>query len=115
MKGLLNTFGKPLLITVLIETVTGFIFGVRKQKEYLLIVLANIMTNVTVNYINLLLFKIIDNSGRVILYTVLEILVVLTEFIIYRRDLKSVKHPFLYSLAANTASFAGGIIWKRFI
>ena len=112
MSKIMNFFLAPLFLTVAIEMAVAYLMGIRGRKNYLLILLANIMTNVTINWLHLILFKWLANSGTLLIYTAGELTVVLTEYCLYRKDLRTDTDIWKYALLANTASVLGGIIWK---
>lgn len=112
MNEIMNSFLIPLVLTVIIEMAVAYLMGIRGRRNCFLILLVNIMTNVTINWLHGILFKWFDNSGTVIIYTAGEMIVVLAEYCLYRKDLNTDTSIWKYALLANTASVLGGIIWK---
>ena len=99
-----------LVLTLICESLVGFFWGLRKGRDFLVVILANILTNLTLN-IGLVFLRIYVYYKTVILITVfLEVLVFFAEALLYRRFLKNFRHPLLLSLTANIASFAAGIV-----
>ena len=112
MSEAVSTYLIPLVLTVVIELAVAFLMGIRGKRNCLLILLVNIMTNGSINWLHGILFKWFGNSGTLFIYTAGEMIVVLTEYWLYRNDLNTDRNVFVYALLANTASVLGGIIWK---
>ncbi len=112
MSKIMNSYLIPLFLTVIIEMAVAYLMGIRGRRNCFLILLVNIMTNVTINWLHGILFKWLGNSGTLLIYTAGELTVVLTEYCLYRKDLKADTAVWKYALLANTASVLGGIIWK---
>lgn len=99
-----------LILTILIEVGIAWLFGLRKKKELITVVLINVITNPLLNYLILVnaYFHLIDQSQ--ILLLILEGLVVLVEWRILVWALsQGVKKMFLLSLVMNASSFLGGL------
>ena len=101
-------------LTIIIEVLFAFIFKVRKLKDFINIILANILTNpfvVTIPiYVN---FKFGEVSYYIILI-ILEILVVIIEGKLYKDylDYKRI-NPYILSLILNILSYISGeILWR---
>lgn len=114
-------FGARIIVTIVIEIGIALLFGFRKPKQLLILVLTNIFTQFTLN----ILLNLISNDGIVsliwemyiICYAYLEFMVFLVEAVLYCTVLKKVsEHPkrnryyVLYALVANVASFGVGLI-----
>ena len=98
-------FSYALILTVAVEILIGLAWRV-SNRDLLLIVLVNILTNPAVNYIVMLL-----GSRRNIFWILfLETAAVLTEAFCYRKRGETIHRPFLFSLAANSASYLCGLI-----
>lgn len=100
-----------LFLTIIIELTVSFIIGIRNKDDMKVVILVNICTNPIVVYIAncLMLFTndFIYNSG----VAILEILVVMVEFVLYKKYLKFDKvSPFAISLINNVISFSIGVI-----
>ena len=100
-----------LVLTLIIELSICLILGIRKKHDIYVVLLANICTNPIVVYIANCL-KLLNND---ILYNsiivILEIMVVIVEFELYKRYLTIYKKsPFVLSLINNALSFGIGII-----
>jgi len=84
------------------------------RKDIFLVILVNTLTNPPVVLLYWLAFYY-TNRNTTVIKIPLELFAVLTEGFIYKRYAQSIKKPFLFSLAANTFSFALGIIVQIFI
>ena len=94
-----------LILTVAVELLIGLAWRV-SNRDLLLIVLVNILTNPAVNYVVMLL----GNRRNVLWIILLEAAVVLTESFCYRKRGENIHRTFLFSLAANSASYLCGLI-----
>ena len=100
-----------LFLTIIIELTVSFIIGIRNKDDIKVVILVNICTNPIVVYIAncLMLFTngFIYNIG----VAILEMLVVMVEFVLYKKYLKFDKvSPFAISLINNVISFSIGVI-----
>jgi len=117
---LINRFYEVILIclisTIIIETLVAFIFKVRNKKDFLNIILVNIITNpivVVFPYITYLYNGIIYRN---ILLIILEVTVVFVEGFIYKKVLKYNKiNTYLLSLILNILSYLLGNIISNII
>lgn len=103
-----------LVITIVIEAVAGFLFGVRKPKDQLFILLVNVMTNPVLTSATLLSYLWLGSVGFHVTEAVLEIAIVFAEGLVYKAALDR-RHPFLLSLALNACSYFAGEIIGAFI
>jgi hypothetical protein len=79
------------------------------KKDWLLLVLVNIMTNPPVVLTFWLVVLFTDWNAR-ILQIPLELLAVLVEGYFYKKYGQDFKRPYLFALAANAFSFAVGVL-----
>ena len=108
-------FLKPLLLTILFEGIAAYLSGIRTWKQQLLILLVNVITNPLLVYFSLLLmYHLGIEAGSILTYAFLEPLVILAEFLFYRRYLEH-DHPFKISLILNIVSIIGGLLCQRII
>ena len=108
---MLNMLVKPLIITLILETAAALIIGIRKADELLRLALINIITNLSINLF-LIFWKLYHPVNTVLtVIIILELAVVVSEWLLIRKAIKSVKHPFLISLYLNVVSFAGGLFF----
>ncbi len=101
-----------LSLTIVIECIIAFIIGIRK-KDLVIVLLVNILTNpLVVSISSSIDFKYgikYKNYSMIIL----EILVLIIEGLIYKKNLDYKKiNPFLISLILNASSYLFGfILW----
>lgn len=106
------SFLYPLVLTLIIELSAAYVVGVRHKHTYLIIFLVNCLTNPLLTIcISLLPAGTFIRS--LLIYGVFEPVVILSEFLIYRYDLKEDISPFRLSLFLNLASVIGGILWQN--
>ena len=102
-----------LLITLVVEIGLAYILGVRGTYNLVGILIINVITNTLLNGI-MLPIEYLLSGYTVAIYSilaVLEILVVISEFLYYKIDLEYKKiHPLLLSFILNAASFSIGLI-----
>ena len=100
-----------LSLTIIIEGLLALILGVRKRKDFLNIVLVNIVTNpivVTVPFLIFILF-----GFRIYKYSIyiLEVLAFLIEGLIYSKVLDYKKiNPIVLSAILNLSSYGFGLL-----
>ena len=103
-----------LFLTVLIEISISFIIGIRDIEDLKVVFWANVITNPIVVYIanitQLLNNNLIYNS----IVFIMEILAIITEFIIFKNFLNyKKKSPLLISSINNIISFTLGVIISK--
>lgn len=100
-----------LTLTLLIESLTALICGVRSKRDFLLISLANLMTNPILVCVTFLLGFFYGMRVRMPVEILLEISVVFIEGLVYRKatDYKKLD-PFLLSLILNGVSYLSGYL-----
>jgi len=101
-------------LTIVFELVFFFIFFLFakekwNRKDLLLVILVNTLTNPVVVLLYWIAFYN-TNWNTVLIKIPLEIFAVLTEGFIYKKKAENIKHPFIFSLAANAVSFTLGIV-----
>lgn len=106
-----------LIKTLIIELIIVIILGVRKKNDIKVVICANVCTNPVIVYITNCI--LIFSNSIMLYYTVviiLEILVCIVEFMIYKNCLKFNKiSPFLLSLISNVLSFGTGLFINNII
>ena len=110
---MIQSLFKSLFFTLIIELLISMVLGSRNKEDIKVIICANICTNPVIVYIT----NCIMLLNNMILYSVvvifLEIIVVIVEYIIYKKCLRCDKiSPFIISLVNNMISFGMGIIIK---
>lgn len=105
---------KCLLCTIIIEVVMAFILKVRDKKDYLNIMLVNIITNPIVVSLPIFIYVKYGYNEYIISLIALELLTVLTEGLIYLKVLKYKKiNPILLSLMLNASSYLIGEVINK--
>lgn len=100
-----------LFLTIIIELTVSFIIGIRDKDDMKVVILVNICTNPIVVYIANCLMLFTNDFIYNIGVAILEILVVMVEFVLYKKYLKFDKvSPFAISLINNVISFSIGVI-----
>ncbi len=100
-----------LFLTIIIELTVSFIIGIRNKDDIKVVILVNICTNPIVVYIANCLMLFTNDFIYNIGVAILEMLVVMVEFVLYKKYLKFDKvSPFAISLINNVISFSIGVI-----
>ena len=101
-----------LVNTLLVEILIARVFGYRAKREILIIVIANILTQVFLNW-----YLIVDNyhpdtAPWFLLLLLMEPLIFIGEAVAYAKCLKShsKKRSVFYAITANTASLLSGAL-----
>ena len=107
---------RSLLFTIIIELIMALILGIRYKKDLLNVILVNLITNPIVNITVITLNIYVGLTARNYSLYILEVLVLLTEGLIYRKVLSYKKiNWFLVSLILNISSFGIGEVINHFI
>ncbi len=102
----------PLALTIVLECSAAWIIGIRNRRDQFLIMLVNGITNpLLVLFGSILMYNIGVRYGYILIYTVLEPVVILTEYRLYRAYLSPGHRVFLLSLVLNLISILGGMLW----
>lgn len=105
-----------LTVTIIIEVVVAIILKVKDKKDYLNIILVNIITNPLVAIIPFYLNIHYGIAARNICLAIMEIWAVLLEGYIYRKYLKYDKiNPYVFSLILNITSYSLGLVINKII
>ena len=100
-----------LFLTIIIELTVSFIIGIKDKEDIKVVILVNICTNPIVVYIANCLMLFTNDFIYNIGVAILEMLVVMVEFVLYKKYLKFDKvSPFAISLINNVISFSIGVI-----
>ena len=102
-------------LTLLCEFLVGLCF---RMKPFRYIIFANLITNVPMNIVLLLVRSMSGGLGYWIALVVLELVVLLIEFLFYRkkyRGRKKVRYILLFTVAANAVSLGAGLLLLRLI
>ena len=109
---LLKMFSISLLLTLVLECLFAFLWGLRGKKAFLLVTLVNIVTNPAA-VLTYWLYSMYYGKALLVVQVGIEILVVTVEALIYRSFAKKesfgLKRPILFAMLANV--FSWGIIF----
>ena len=108
---LLTSLALSLGLTITLESGFFLLVGKRDKKDWLLLLLVNVLTNPVVVLAFWLVSLYTDWNARLMLIP-LELFAVLTEGFYYKKYGRSFRRPYLFSLAANMASFGVGELIK---
>lgn len=101
---LLPALGISLGLTLLLESIFGLIWGVKGKRDWLLLLLVNVVTNpivVTLHYCV---------SSFWVVTVVLEVFAVVVEGFAYRKWGHTTHPAFLFALCANVFSYFSGLL-----
>ena len=105
---LLKMFGISLLLTLLLEWLAAFVWGMRGKKTFLLVTLVNIVTNPAA-VLTYWLYGMYCEKALFVVQFGIEIVVVTAEALIYRSFAKEksfgIKRPVWFALFANGLSW----------
>lgn len=111
-----------ILLTLLLEFAVAFLFGFRKKREFFFLALLNAITQAGLNLALSAIDYAMGYFAFVFFYALLELLVFLTEGILcallrkrFEEKPRRTGFYFLYSLAANAASFGFGLWLARLL
>lgn len=100
---------KCLLITIIIEISIAFNLKIKAKKDFINIILVNLMTNPIVVCIPVYINIKYGLFQRNIMIVILEILTIFVEGIVYKKYFKYNKiNPYLISLILNLSSYIIG-------
>ena len=105
-----------LLLTIIIEISISFIIGIREKEDLKVVFFFYVLTNPVVVYIANCVKLLNNNVIYNIIVFIMEVLVIIVEFSIYKKflDYKK-KSPLLISSINNIISFSLGIIISKII
>lgn len=106
---LLPALGISLFLTLVLEGLFGLIWGVKGKRDWLLLLIVNVVTNpivVTLHYCV---------SGAWAFTLVLEAAAVTAEWLAYRKWGRTTRPAFLFALCANCFSYFSGLLINCFI
>lgn len=110
VEGEITGFATRLVLTLVIELALALLFGYRKKKQILTVLLVNLVTQVALNGMLSLWYFVEGPFDALIRLALAEIVVIVVESILYARKLKD-EHPsvsVLYAVLANLASVTAG-------
>jgi hypothetical protein len=97
---------KACILTVFLETGIFYLLGYRKKDDVTIVVCANVITNLVLNLTIAWFFP--GGPGSFLL--LLEIAVVIAEYLIYAKAFGATNRLFGQTLAANVLSYAAGVV-----
>ena len=104
---------KPLFLTILFEGTAACLMGYRTLSEQLRILFINAITNPLLVYFSLvLMYHLGTGKSTYLIYLFLEPLVILIEYLYYRR-IFSGGNCFLLSVMLNLISILGGLLCQK--
>ena len=103
-----------LLLTIVLETGFSLLAGKRNQKDLLLIMLVNILTNPVVVLLYWLA-KLYTDWNIIIIMILLELFAVLAEGYCYKKYGQDFKRPYIFSFSANMFSCWTGVLIQLFV
>lgn len=95
-----------LVLTLLLEGVFAFVWGVKGKEDWRLLVLVNVVTNPIV----VALHFCVSGAWQFVLF--LEVSAVLAEWLAYRKWGRTTRPAFLFSLCANCFSYFTGVLFS---
>lgn len=105
-----------LLFTILIEVCISLLFGVKKRRDIINIILVNIVTNPIVVLFPYVAYLFYGKMVRCIVLLLLELFTVIVEGYIYNRYLDYSKvNSYLLSLVLNISSYLLGVVVNYFV
>jgi hypothetical protein len=100
---MLRTLAVSLLLTLLLEGLFALLWGLKTKRDWLLLLLVNVVTNPIVVTVSCLW------GGGVPLTAALELSAVLGEALAYRKWGRDTRPALLFSLCANCFSYFSGL------
>ena len=111
---LIRMFGISLILTIAIELAIALLFGMRMQKNILLVVLVNVFTNPPAVLCNWLCRLYLPVYHKAEVQLAIEAAVITVEALIYSGFAKDegwqIRRPVLFSLTANGCSWLLGVL-----
>lgn len=101
---LLPALGISLFLTLVLESLFGLIWGIKGKRDWLLLLLVNVVTNPIVVALHYCV------SSAWVFTIVLETAAVLAEWLAYRKWGRTVRPAFLFALCANCFSYFSGLL-----
>ncbi len=114
---LLHSFAISLVLTLIIEEAVATAFGARTKHEFIIVALANTLTNPAIVFYYILISRCFPSASPVLLQLPGEILVVLIEAHVYHymgiTEKYRFPHPALLAFTANLISWMSGILLQK--
>lgn len=106
---MLSTLALSLLLTILLEELFALAWGLRGWREWVVLILVNLLTNPAVVLLHHLSTGL-WGMNTVPVTAVLECAAVVAEWQCYKNCSEQLKRPFLFALLANVISYSMGCI-----
>lgn len=113
-KQLIKGLVRSLLLTEGLELLAAACFPHRSRRDFLLVVLVNLLTNPVAVYLDFWLHGV-TMAWSWLWVGGLEFAVWLSEALIYRKCLTGTQNPYLFSLILNAVSYLGGVCVSCFL
>ena len=105
-----------LILTLIFECGAAYIMGIKDRENQSLIFIVNCITNPLLVLSSYLLMNAIGvRNGMIVTYAVLEPIVVIGEYFLYREKLKTRYNLFGLSLVLNIISIIGGNLCRSLL
>ena len=101
---MLTSLAVSLALTLILEGLLALLWGVKDRRDWLLLLLVNVVTNPIVVSLHHLL------GGGIALTAALELSAVMAEWLAYRKWGRDTRPAFLFSLCANGFSYFSGVL-----
>lgn len=106
-------FGISLALTIIIESAVLFLLGLRSERQQLLSVLVNVLTNPPAVLLHWLGSMYLQYVPDLWIQIVIETAVIITEALVYhnfsKKEQWQLQKPVLMSIAANMCSWTAGV------
>lgn len=109
---ILNILLFSFAMTLILELIMGWLWGIREKDGIYVIFLVNLITNppLVLGKICFSLFLPRETVGYLVLAA--EGGIWILEGFLYHKRLKSCRHPYLFAAAANVLSYGAGVFWN---
>ena len=110
---LMRMFGMSLLLTLVVEGLIAFLWGLRGKQNFLLVLLVNVLTN-PVAVLVYWIYQIYVGNHSMPIQIIIELVVVILEACVYRSfaadDRFQIPRPISLAIVANVLSWGIGRI-----
>ena len=101
----------PWLVTIAVEETAAVIWKCRSARELLTVLIVNTVTNPAVTLVRLALNRNVPDPGiRKAAVIVIEVIVVLAEWLLFRKFMERKRNYFLFSIVLNGLSYGAGLL-----
>lgn len=116
---ILSMFAISLVLTIIIESVFARCWGFKSQKETVLVILVNILTNPAAVFCAWLFTGLLGSNCSFGFQCVIEVIVVIVEAKVYfyfsREEGWNIKKPLQFAIIVNMVSWLSGVVIQYFI